>query len=242
MGNSDIITYLDNINKNPVTNRKINTTVNLCIYSIYDATEPYVLYLLHNLNDRFYWPHYKTKKKDISDYSDYLKQMAMMKYEYQGYIEDSDKLYVFIKAENNFQYDKSYHKNINWFVSINEMLLSRMCWLYKIDHSVTELFIKHPMTIYLYKNDNRLDMPEVAYYSTSMNHKQYNTYVGLENNTDKGVMVYNYDTYVEGQYIRILLFLYKYIVPDIKSDINISKIREIDIDKDNYEILSSHVI
>lgn len=242
MERANKITYLDNINKNPMTNKKINTPVNLCIYSIYDTEEPYVLYLLHNLNNRLYWPHYNTKKKDISDYHDYLKQMAILEYEYQGYIENETEVYVYIKMDNNFKYDKSYHKNINWFVSINEILFPRMCWLYKIDSSVTNLFIKHPMSIYVYKNDNRLDIPEIAYYSTSSDKKQYNTYIGLENNTDKGITVYNYDTYLEGNYIRVVLFLYKYIVTDIKIKFNTEKRRGIYLDKDNYEILSSHVI
>jgi len=242
MKSSDKITYLDNINNNPATHNKINSPVNLCIYSIYDTDEPYVLYLLHNLNNKLYWPRYKSTKKDISDYSSYLKQMAIVNYEYQGYIESDNEIYMYIKVENNFIYDKVYHNNINWFVTIHEILFPRMSWIYQIDHAVTDLFIKHQMSIYLYKNDNRLDIPEVAYYSTSVDNNKYNTNIGLENNSITGITVYNYDNYLAGRYIRVILFLYKYIVPDIKRDIKIKSIRGIDIDKDNYEILSCHVI
>ena len=235
------ITYLDRILN---TNKKNfpNMNVNICIYSIYDKTEPYVLYLLHNLNNKLYWPHFESKSDGINEYSLYLKQMGIVKYEYQGYLVKDNELYIYIKLENNFRYDKLYIKNINWFVSINEILFPRMSWIYNIDSSVTSIFIKYPLLIYLYKKDNRLDIPEVAYYTTSLDNKQYNTYIGLENNTNEGITVYNYDAYPPGYYSRIILFLYKYIVPDINVDSKIIKRREIDVDKDNYEILSSHGI
>ena len=242
MENSFKITYLDNIlNTNKTPLRNIN--VNICVYSIYDKSDPYVLYLLHKLNNKLYWPHFESKSDGISEFPPFLKKMDIVEYEYQGYLVEANELYIYIKLENNFRYDKLYiNININWFVSIHEILFPRMCWIYKIDSSVTRIFIKYPPTIYLYKNDSRLDIPEVAYYTTSIDHKQYNTYIGLENNTDMGITVYNYDNYSEGYYSRVILFLYKYIVPDIKVDSKIIKRREIDIDKDNYEILSSHGI
>ena len=74
------------------------------------------------------------------------------------------------------------------------------------------------------------------------NNTEYNTYIGLENNTSKGISVYNYDSYDKGIYIRVIIFLYKYIVQDSPRDMITHKRRVIDIDKDNYEILSRNVI
>jgi hypothetical protein len=239
MDTTDKITYLDDINKSPLPNIPAETRVNLCIYSLYDSSEPYVLYLLHQLHEHLYWPSYT---QNIMSYSVYLKKLNIKFHEYQGYIQESGEIYIYIKLENNFQYAKEYHNNVNWFVSIYEILFPRKCWIYNIDSSVTSLFITNPMSIYVYKKENRLDIPEVAYYTTSTDTKEYNTYIGLENNTPKGISVYNYDTYDKGIYIRVIIFLYKYIVPTIKRDTIKQKGRVIDIDKDNYEILSRSVI
>jgi hypothetical protein len=168
--------------------------------------------------------------------------MNILIYEYQGFIEDSGELYIYIKVENNFKYDKVYFKNINWLVSINEILFSRKCFIYDIDNTVTRIFIKYPMNIHLYNNKNRVDIPEVAYYSTTDDTKQYNTYIGLDKTDNKSIICYNYDSYLKGIYIRVLLFLHKYIVPDLESRGKIQKRREIEIYKDNYDILSRHVI
>jgi len=189
-----------------------------------------------------YWPHYNTQTKKISDYTVYLQKMNILIYEYQGFIEDSGELYIYIKVENNFKYDKVYFKNINWLVSINEILFSRKCFIYDIDNTVTRIFIKYPMNIHLYNNKNRVDIPEVAYYSTTDDTKQYNTYIGLDKTDNKSIICYNYDSYLKGIYIRVLLFLNKYIVPDLESRGKIQKRREIEIYKDNYDILSRHVI
>ena len=239
MATPDKITYLDEINNSPLPHIPTNTLVNLCIYSIYDSNEPYVLYLLHKLENKLYWPYYA---KNILTYSEYLNKLNIQIYKYQGYIERSGEIYIYIKLENNFLYDKEYHNNVNWFVSINEILFPRNSWIYPIDFSVTNLFITNPISIYVYKNDSRLDIPEVAYYKMENNNKEYNTYIGLENNTSKGISVYNYDSYAEGIYIRVIIFLYKYIVQDSPRDTITHKGRVIDIDKDNYEILSRNVI
>ena len=234
------IPYMDTMNKSPVSNSRKYTMVSLCIYSMYDTSDPYVLYLLHKLEGSLYWPHYNTKHS--RDYKSVLKQMNIMQYTYQGYVEEKDQLYVYIKLEDNFQYDKYYYKHINWFVSMNEILFSRKCWIYDIDSSVTTRFINNPLSIYVYQNDNRLDIPEVAYYPTTSGYKEYNTNIGLANNTPSGVTVYNYEDYMPGEYVRIIIFMYTYIVPDIHVGGKAIKTREIDIDKDNYEILSSHGI
>ena len=239
MATTDKITYLDAINNRPLPHIPTNTLVNLCIYSIYDSNEPYVLYLLHKLENKLYWPYYT---KNILTYSEYLKKLNIQIYKYQGYIERSGEIYIYIKLENNFQYNKEYHKNVNWFVSINEILFPRTSWIYPIDFSVTSLFITNPISIYVYKNDSRVDIPEVAYYKMENNNTEYNTYIGLENNTSKGISVYNYDSYDKGIYIRVIIFLYKYIVQDSPRDTITHKRRVIDIDKDNYEILSRNVI
>jgi hypothetical protein len=239
MDTQDKITYLDTINNSPLPHIPTNTLVNLCIYSIYDSNEPYVLYLLHKLENKLYWPYYA---KNILTYSEYLKKLNIQIYKYQGYLERSNEIYIYIKLENNFQYDKEYHKNVNWFVSINEILFPRTCWIYPIDYSVTSLFITNPNSIYVYKNDSRLDIPEVAYYKMENNNKEYNTYIGLEKNTPNGISIYNYDSYDKGIYIRAIVFLYKYIVHDIQRNMITPKERVIDIDKDNYEILSRNVI
>ena len=149
MDDSLKITYLDNIRKDPLSTSNINTHVNICIYSIYDTIEPYVLYLLHKLNNKLYWPHFTTTRNDNNEYIEYLKKMNIFEYEYKGFLVEQEEVYIYIKLENNFSYNKSYYKNINWFVSIYEILFPRKCWIYDIDSSVTELFINNPMSIYL---------------------------------------------------------------------------------------------
>lgn len=243
MSDSLKITYLKGMVKRSLANITANSgTVNLCIFSIYDSEEPYVLYLLHKLNNKLYWPHFDSKHTDINDYHVYLNKMKIRKYEYQGYLGENGQIYVFIKLENNYLYDKSYNNNINWFVSMYEMILPRKCYKYEIDSSVTDVFIHNINTRYLYQKNNRVDFPEVAYYSTSIEKKEYNTYIGLENNTDTGITVYNYESFPQETYIRVLVFLYNYIVPNITPGRKTIKVREVDIYKDNYEILSCHGI
>lgn len=244
MAESVKITYLKDISKTSVDNiNATNTTVNLCIYSIYDASEPYVLYLLHKLNNQFYWPHFNTTQTDLIDYHEYLNQMNITQYEFQGTLEENDQLYLFIKLENNFEYNKSYNNNnINWFVSIYEILLPRMCYKYKIHSSVTEVFINNISTRYLYRKNNRVTLPEVAYYPTSEVKKEYNTYTGLESTRGTNIMLYNYDTFSPHSYIRVAIFLYNYIVPNTIPDKNAQKVREITLDNDDYQILSCHGI
>ena len=245
MAESLKITYLKYISKTPVASiNATNTIVNLCMYSIYDSEEPYVLYLLHKLDNKFYWPHFDTTHTDLIDYQVYLTQMNITEYEYQGHLGENGKIYIFIKLENDFGYDKSYNNNnINWFVSIYEMLLPRTCYKYDIDSSVTEVFINNINTRYLYQNNNRVAIPEVAYYTTSEEMKEYNTYVGLARMRDTSKLLYNYDTFAPRNYIRVLLFLYNYIVPTITTyNSNVQKVREIKIKRDDYKILSCHGI
>ena len=102
------ITYLDNILN---TKKQIfaNIYVNICIYSIYDKSEPYILYLLHKLDNKLYWPHFVSKKDAISEVIPLLKLMDIVKYKYQGYLVENSELYIYIKW-------KHYIKVIYWIV------------------------------------------------------------------------------------------------------------------------------
>ena len=109
----------------------------------------------------------------------------------------------------------------------------RTCLGNAINISIIQLFIKHPYLLYLY-NNNRKDIPELGYYTTTPSLLYFHSYIGLEPDDAGNIIIYNKEDVPKYPFIRVLSTLQNYKVKEL------SNIKSRQLIIDNYIVVSAH--
>ena len=147
---------IDFMNKD-IENIKPNNKINLCIYTVNtEISKPFILYLLHNSNNKFYWPSFKSKGDVKSECESKLINLQILNdTEFKGYLSKNNNIFVFYKLKDNFDYDQYLKSNSPfWFVSMFEILFSRKVLYFDIMSEVHNLFVHDRRLQYLLDKNN----------------------------------------------------------------------------------------
>jgi len=181
---------LDIVNTNFKYISKTFSTIAICPYFIstcknrYGVYKPYIQYLLYKYPDRdkklknlLVFPFVKTTSSASveSVANKLLKKIINIKIKSIGFIQSGSTVYVFYNLSSVDDYstipraEQQWIKLIKksndlWWVLIDEICNHRKSLNFPIHQSVTSLFYKNPILIYLRQNSKNIDIPIVAYY------------------------------------------------------------------------------
>lgn len=98
----------------------------------------------------------------------------------EGYIEYENNIYFFYKTDPNIKYHKLLKKTDTlWWTLLDEICNSRIIVKFPIMKPVYNLFYNNPTLIYILdNNNNKIEIPSVAYTGGSMEWLQYNLSLG----------------------------------------------------------------
>lgn len=192
--------------------------VNISCYTIIENDT--ILYLLENLNNILYFPHFKSKtiyKDTISK----LKKLSIDNFIYKGYVINNNILYMIFELSNDFtlNYDETHYI----LATIYEITFKKKIFIYDIHRSVFSIFLKYPIMNNLYYDTNIIPLKEVCYY------KSTNKTVSFEQNI--GIITKN--NYEEHESPSIINTIIKYLLNTNKSYEDFLK----EINKNNFKNL-----
>ena len=112
--------------------------VHLCCYSIY-KTE-YILYLLEQIDNQYYFPHFISSNNVLEESKYYLDKLKINGIAKGYYLIDTN-CYILIQQDIDIDMN-----NISPYtlVSIYEIIFMRSCLEKQVNNSVIQLFILHP--------------------------------------------------------------------------------------------------
>jgi len=116
----------------------------------------------------------------------FLSYMKISCYEYKGFIEDDNQLYIFFDCSNSKIGVHSLHKNSEiWLVLIDEIMNSKHVCNYTIEENVVDIFLKNYELLYL-KNENNIKYENpICGYTWKCNEKiQFVSIFGESRNTE----------------------------------------------------------
>jgi len=169
---------------------KTFSTIAICPYFIttcknrYGVYKPYIQYLLYKYPEHdkkfknlLVFPFVKTTSSASVETvaNKLLKKIINIKIKSTGFIQSGRTVYVFYDLSSVDDYssipraEQQWLKLIKksndlWWVLMDEICNHRKSLNFSIHHSVTSLFYKNPILIYLRQNSKNVDIPIVAYY------------------------------------------------------------------------------
>jgi hypothetical protein len=169
---------------------KTFSTIAICPYFIttcknrYGVYKPYIQYLLYKYPEHdkkfknlLVFPFVKTTSSASVETvaNKLLKKIINIKIKSTGFIQSGRTVYVFYDLSSVDDYssipraEQQWLKLIKksndlWWVLMDEICNHRKSLNFSIHHSVTSLFYKNPILIYLRQNSKHVDIPIVAYY------------------------------------------------------------------------------
>ena len=169
---------------------KTFSTIAICPYFIttcknrYGVYKPYIQYLLYKYPEHdkkfknlLVFPFVKTTSSASVETvaNKLLKKIIDIKIKSTGFIQSGRTVYVFYDLSSVDDYsaipraEQQWLKLIKksndlWWVLMDEICNHRKSLNFSIHHSVTSLFYKNPILIYLRQNSKNVDIPIVAYY------------------------------------------------------------------------------
>jgi len=169
---------------------KTFSTIAICPYFIttcknrYGVYKPYIQYLLYKYPEHdkkfknlLVFPFVKTSSSASVETvaNKLLKKIIDIKIKSTGFIQSGRTVYVFYDLSSVDDYsaipraEQQWLKLIKksndlWWVLMDEICNHRKSLNFSIHHSVTSLFYKNPILIYLRQNSKNVDIPIVAYY------------------------------------------------------------------------------
>ena len=180
---------LDIVNTNFNLKMKSFTKIAVCPYFVtncknrYGVYKPYIQYLLYK------YPESKNKTSNLLVFpfvkvnssvsikttaNKLIKKIVNANVSPTGFIQSGTTIYVFYDMRVDDQFEKTraeqqWLKLIKksselWWVIMDEICNHRKTLNFPIHHSVTDLFLKNPILIYLKQNNKTIDIPIVAYY------------------------------------------------------------------------------
>ena len=190
-GECSIFDYpiLDIVNTNFNLKMKSFTKIAVCPYFVtncknrYGVYKPYIQYLLYK------YPESKNKTSNLLVFpfvkvnssvsikttaNKLIKKIVNVNINPTGFIQSGTTIYVFYNMRVSDQFEKTRAEqqwlklikksNELWWVIMDEICNHRKTLNFPIHHSVTDLFLKNPILIYLKQNNKTIDIPIVAYY------------------------------------------------------------------------------
>ena len=181
---------LDIVNTNFKYITKTFSTIAICPYFVttcknrYGVYKPYIQYLLYKYPEHdkkfknlLVFPFVKTTSSASVETvaNKLLKKIIDIKIKSTGFIQSGRTVYVFYDLSSVDDYsaipraEQQWLKLIKksndlWWVLMDEICNHRKSLNFSIHHSVTSLFYKNPILIYLRQNSKNVDIPIVAYY------------------------------------------------------------------------------
>jgi len=180
---------LDIVNTNFNLKMKSFTKIAVCPYFVtncknrYGVYKPYIQYLLYK------YPESKNKTSNLLVFpfvkvnssvsikktaNKLIKKIVNVNINPTGFIQSGTTIYVFYDMRVSDQFEKTRAEqqwlklikksNELWWVIMDEICNHRKTLNFPIHHSVTDLFLKNPILIYLKQNNKTIDIPIVAYY------------------------------------------------------------------------------
>ena len=180
---------LDIVNTNFNLKMKSFTKIAVCPYFVtncknrYGVYKPYIQYLLYK------YPESKNKTSNLLVFpfvkvnssvsikttaNKLIKKIVNVNINPTGFIQSGTTIYVFYNMRVSDQFEKTRAEqqwlklikksNELWWVIMDEICNHRKTLNFPIHHSVTDLFLKNPILIYLKQNNKTIDIPIVAYY------------------------------------------------------------------------------
>lgn len=145
---------------------------------------PYLQYILYKypaqnkkVSNLLVFPFIDVKKKVnvFTEANKLMYKLINIKIKPQGFLENNNTIYVFYNLCNVDDYSeqprmeqqwlkKLKNEQALWWVLIDEICNHKKSLNFNIHHSVTDLFYKNPILIYLMNKSKRIDIPIVAYY------------------------------------------------------------------------------
>lgn len=157
--------------------------VNLCIFTVQTkCVNPFLLYLLNKQNDTFYWPNFNPQTNIFNESNEKVKDLNLSnKSEFVGFIKVKNEVFMFYKVNDNFEYSYKYENSSEfWWVSMYEIIFSKQILYFKIDKSVTRLFILENRLQYLLDKENLYyEIPIIGFNGSHSNGINYQIKIGL---------------------------------------------------------------
>ena len=145
---------------------------------------PYLQYILYKypaqntkVSNLLVFPFSNVTKKVnvVTEANKIMYKLINIKINPQGFLENNHTIYVFYNLCNVDDYfeqprvEQQWLKRLKteqtlWWVLIDEICNHRKSLNFDIHHSVTDLFYRNPVLIYLMNKSRRIDIPIVAYY------------------------------------------------------------------------------